>query len=268
MGKFSAEKPIPFSVAKIRFTLLWGLLFVLTINIFHRLIMIHNPVKSLGYYCSEIIDTIFADAGIYLSPRSDYDSMTSPSEFIGSPHLRFIGVAKGLPQRQIGADPVFYYTELRLIIRYFNKSGRITCIDNEGRVSLSFQNLGYKTSVFTSDPDAVKKLKESSIEASLSDMCSNPLTHVFIEESVLGNLKNDSQRSRFLEHLKKLLRPEGCIIFCCRIKKLGFALDYALPLWTCNRLIRQSGLAIQYDGVFKPSSVHPYDTYYAVLRRK
>lgn len=56
-------------------------------------IVIRNPYsKRKGIFCSELVDTIFKEAGTYLVPRSEYDSLVGPIEILYSPYFSFKGI--------------------------------------------------------------------------------------------------------------------------------------------------------------------------------
>lgn len=52
-----------------------------------------NPVQSQsGVFCSELIDAIYKESGVILSPRSTHDAIVGPVEFLYSPLLRLRGI--------------------------------------------------------------------------------------------------------------------------------------------------------------------------------
>ncbi len=69
-----------------------GLIYVLSVYIFQRPIIIKNFAKNRpGLFCSEIVDNIFKEAGILVTPRSEYPSLIGPVEFFHSPYLALQG---------------------------------------------------------------------------------------------------------------------------------------------------------------------------------
>ena len=70
-----------------------GLLSQVMIRIMRRAVLLPNPIQEKKrYFCSDLLDRIFKYAGIYLTPRSEYDSLVGPTEFLYSPYLDLIGV--------------------------------------------------------------------------------------------------------------------------------------------------------------------------------
>ena len=52
-----------------------------------------NPINTNSkFFCSDLIDRIFKYADIYLTPRSELNSMVGPSEFMFSPVLDMVGL--------------------------------------------------------------------------------------------------------------------------------------------------------------------------------
>ncbi len=68
----------------------------LSINIiyfFRRIISLNNIFRNKkSFFCSELIDYLFKKIGIFLIPRSQFDSIIWPSELLYSPFLELIGV--------------------------------------------------------------------------------------------------------------------------------------------------------------------------------
>lgn len=70
-----------------------ALLCNLSIRMFQRTIIFQNFArKQEGLFCSEVIDNIFKEAGILITPRSEYDALVGPVEFFHSPYLVLRGV--------------------------------------------------------------------------------------------------------------------------------------------------------------------------------
>lgn len=70
-----------------------GYIYVITSYLFLRPVCLANPVhESKTIFCSEVVDTIFREAGIYLTPRSGNHSVVGPAELFYSPLLSFQGV--------------------------------------------------------------------------------------------------------------------------------------------------------------------------------
>ena len=72
-----------------------GLIYILFVR-FGSSVSIQNPArKREGVFCSELIDIIFKEAGVLLSPRSEYDAVLSPVELLYSPMLEIKGIIAG-----------------------------------------------------------------------------------------------------------------------------------------------------------------------------
>lgn len=84
-----------FSEAKSWFATALGLFYTASMVNLHwnMSINIDNPFKSKNkVFCSELVDNLFKDIGVYLTPRSDKNSLASPAEIFYSPQLKFVGV--------------------------------------------------------------------------------------------------------------------------------------------------------------------------------
>lgn len=69
-----------------------GLIYILFVRCGSS-ISIQNPArKREGVFCSELIDVIFKDAGVLVSPRSEHDAVISPIELLYSPVLEIKGI--------------------------------------------------------------------------------------------------------------------------------------------------------------------------------
>ncbi len=81
-----------------------GFIYVTSVYLFQNYALLPNPFKSQkGIFCSELIDCIFKEAGVYVSPRSEFDSIIGPIEIFYSPHLELKGVITqqdNIPQLQ------------------------------------------------------------------------------------------------------------------------------------------------------------------------
>lgn len=87
------NKKYDFSERKCWAACLSGLIYSEGIVLLKRNIILGNLLKkNKGLFCSELVDSIFKEAGIYLAPRSGEDCLTGPSEMIYSPYLKFIGI--------------------------------------------------------------------------------------------------------------------------------------------------------------------------------
>lgn len=81
-----------FSYLKFYFALFSGLIYKLSGDILHHIIVIPNPFnQNSRYFCSELINKIFVDAKIYLTYKSHFQGLIGPYEFIWSDKLKFIG---------------------------------------------------------------------------------------------------------------------------------------------------------------------------------
>lgn len=70
-----------------------GLIYSQGIHITKKGVILPNPFSSTqGIFCSELVDTLFKEAGIFLVPRSEYDSIVGPIEILYSPQLSFRGL--------------------------------------------------------------------------------------------------------------------------------------------------------------------------------
>jgi len=83
-----------YSELKFWFAVIPGLItFALIPRLTGRMMIYPNPIKTKNaYYCSELIESIFKQAQIYLISRSEYGGILGPSEIIHSPYLKFIGI--------------------------------------------------------------------------------------------------------------------------------------------------------------------------------
>ncbi len=82
-----------FSELKCWMASLLGFLYVFSVCILRRPIILRNIAKDRpGYFCSEIIDDIFKEAGLFLTPRSEHAALAGPVEFFHSPYLSFQGI--------------------------------------------------------------------------------------------------------------------------------------------------------------------------------
>lgn len=70
-----------------------GFIYIVSAYLFGRPLCLPNPVKNKdNLFCSEFVDEVFKQAGVYLSPRSEDSSVVGPIELFYSPHLEFKGI--------------------------------------------------------------------------------------------------------------------------------------------------------------------------------
>lgn len=82
-----------FSETKCWSACILGFIYCGTFLITSRNFIVPNPFsKTKGYFCSEIIDEIFNDLGIYLTTRSNYKSIAGPAELLYSYDLEYKGI--------------------------------------------------------------------------------------------------------------------------------------------------------------------------------
>lgn len=78
-----------------------GFLYTLSIYTLQRPIILQNFAKNQqGLFCSEIIDNIFKEAGILITPRSEYDALIGPVELFHSPYLALQGIIMNEEDRE------------------------------------------------------------------------------------------------------------------------------------------------------------------------
>lgn len=91
-----------------------GFVYVLSVYVSQRPIIIRNFAKNQqGLFCSEIIDTIFKEAGILLTPRSEHDALVGPVEFFHSPYLALQGFIINEEDREIIKEELIQQFDLR-----------------------------------------------------------------------------------------------------------------------------------------------------------
>lgn len=79
-----------------------GFLYTLSICTLQRPIILQNfAKKQQGLFCSEVIDNIFKEAGVLITPRSEYDALVGPAEFFHSPYLVLQGIIMNREDREI-----------------------------------------------------------------------------------------------------------------------------------------------------------------------
>lgn len=67
--------------------------FVVIMIFLGRPLTLRSPVtRARGVFCSELIDTIYKEGGIIVSPRSTHDAVVGPIEFLYSPIFNFKGI--------------------------------------------------------------------------------------------------------------------------------------------------------------------------------
>lgn len=82
-----------FAEAKVWYAVLVGFFYSRLVILTKRNFILPNLIHEKSkYFCSELIDEIFKDIGIYLTPRSEYGGIVGPSEFFFSPYLEFKGI--------------------------------------------------------------------------------------------------------------------------------------------------------------------------------
>lgn len=70
-----------------------GFIYLFSSCLTQRSWVLSNPAKNRsGIFCSELIDNIYKDIGIYLTPRSIHRALASPLEFFHSPYFDFQGI--------------------------------------------------------------------------------------------------------------------------------------------------------------------------------
>jgi hypothetical protein len=84
---------VPFAELKSWFAVFVGFVQMVLVRTLRRSFYVDNIFKTnKKLFCSELIDNIFKDLGVYLTSRSDNDSMIGPAEMFYSPYLDFVGV--------------------------------------------------------------------------------------------------------------------------------------------------------------------------------
>lgn len=90
---YSLQHILGFPRLKCEMACLIGLFYILSGFFRRKPLMLRNPLEHVkGMFCSEFIDSLFRDAGIQLTPRSEHRAIVGPVEFLYSPHLRFKGI--------------------------------------------------------------------------------------------------------------------------------------------------------------------------------
>jgi len=83
---------VPWPELKVQIANVIGI-FTVLMAFLEQPLVIKNPYnKQKGVYCSELIDRLFKEIGIVISPRCVHDSLISPIELFYSPYLIFQGV--------------------------------------------------------------------------------------------------------------------------------------------------------------------------------
>ena len=86
-------KDYKFSEKKCWSACILGFIYSGTFLITSRNFILPNPFsKAKGYFCSEIIDEIFNELGIYLTTRSNHKSVVGPAELLYSYDLEYKGI--------------------------------------------------------------------------------------------------------------------------------------------------------------------------------
>lgn len=82
-----------FSYKKFWLAIIIGIVYRITNDLARRTIIFKNPFTSENsYFCSELVNQIYLDAGIYLTIKSEYSSTIGPVDISSSPYLNCIGV--------------------------------------------------------------------------------------------------------------------------------------------------------------------------------
>ncbi|MFA7319245.1 MAG: hypothetical protein WC022_01475 [Parcubacteria group bacterium] len=83
----------PFGEIESWFATLIGLFQIISIRTIHSSLRVGNLLRTPDkVFCSEMIDDLFKNVGVFLTSRSDNDSMVGPAEIFYSPYLEFVGV--------------------------------------------------------------------------------------------------------------------------------------------------------------------------------
>jgi len=83
----------PFGEIESWFATLIGLFQIMSIRTIHSSLRVGNLLRTPDkIFCSEMIDDLFKNVGVFLTSRSDNASMVGPAEIFYSPYLKFIGV--------------------------------------------------------------------------------------------------------------------------------------------------------------------------------
>lgn len=70
-----------------------GLVYTRGILFGSKNVILQNPIwKSKGYFCAELVEAIFAEVGICLTPRGNCRGVLGPAEIFYSPHLEYKGI--------------------------------------------------------------------------------------------------------------------------------------------------------------------------------
>lgn len=89
----SLQRLYQFAKLKCEVACVIGFAYICAGALFKYPLSVRNPAeKQAGSFCSEFIDTLFKNAGISLTPRSEYAAIVGPVEFLYSPVLRIKGI--------------------------------------------------------------------------------------------------------------------------------------------------------------------------------
>ena len=90
--RIESRLPCKFSESKSWVASALGFIYCLSVYIFQKPIIIKNFAKNRpGLFCSEVVDNIFKEAGIFVTPRSEHPALIGPVEFFHSPYLALQG---------------------------------------------------------------------------------------------------------------------------------------------------------------------------------
>lgn len=93
LAKTEKWKYFSFAEAKSWAACFIGFLYLATSYWLTKPICLKNPIhQKRTIFCSEVVDNIFREAGIYLGPRSQEHSVVGPVELFYSPYLQFKGI--------------------------------------------------------------------------------------------------------------------------------------------------------------------------------
>ena len=83
----------PFGEIESWFATFIGLFQIISIRTLHSSLRVKNLLRTPDkVFCSEMIDDLFKNVGVFLTSRSDSDSMVGPAEIFYSPYLEFKGI--------------------------------------------------------------------------------------------------------------------------------------------------------------------------------
>lgn len=298
-GSYLKKYPQKFSMKKLSFAIAWGVFYTVGIRLLNSIIVIKNPFRSdRGFFCSELVNMIFLEIGIYLTPRSQYSSTVGPTEIAASSHLEFVGILNPKKQGKDQKNLVNYYSSDKVLQKHKNntKDGltnvekvlfekffkpKTSVLDigcSTGRTTIGLRDHGYKPTGVDITPAMIISAREHAkknnikIKYEIADARELPFKkdsfdNIYFSDDGWSEIPKHNFRQQALLEMARVVKPGGILVLSVKIKEatlknLGFWVKefFAYPL---KKFLTHRNDFVEIGDVFTNKKNTPRYTHYS-----